>query len=423
MSVLPDRAPFRESRDFRLLWSSGLITFFGSMMTYVALPFQIKQLTGSYVAVGLLGVIELAPLVVFGLWGGALADAVDRRTMVLLAEVGALCCSLLLLGNALMPHPRVWVIYIVTFLFTCCDGLQRPSLDGLLPRVVRSDALASAAAWMSMRWTFASIVGTAAGGVIAAGAGPSMVFAIDAATFLLSAALLLRLRPSPAARDATKPSVRSIAEGAQYAASRPELIGTYVVDVIAMLFAFPNAIFPFLAPRFGHDYALGLLYAAGSVGSLFASATSGWTTRVHMHGRMVIAAATVWGVAIAAVGLSHSLWVTLLCLALAGAADMVSGLFRSLIWNQTIPDMLRGRLAGIEMLSYSLGPQLGQLRVSLFARWFGLPRALVSGGLLCIAGTSVSAVALRQFWRYDARTNVHAVAERERRAQLSESAE
>jgi MFS family permease len=416
MRLLPSTAPSRHSRDFRLLFSSGLITYFGSMMTFVALPLQIKELTGSYIAVGVLGIVELVPLIVMGLWGGALADAVDRKKMVLGAEIGAGFCAMLLLINALAPHPQVWVIYIVTLLFTCCDGLQRPSLDALVPRVVRHQDMAAASTWQSMRWQFGSIIGTASGGLIASNFGPHFVYAIDIATFIASAALLSRLRSSAPPAGASKPSIATILEGARYAASRPDLVGTYVVDIVAMLFAFPNAVFPFFADQFPQHYALGLLYSAGAIGAFIASITNGWAQHLHRHGRMIAIAAATWGAAIIATGFSRNLWLVVACLALAGAADMVSGIFRSTIWNQTIPDEMRGRLAGIELLSYSLGPQVGQLRASLFAQWFTLRRAIISGGVLCIAGTTISAATLRSFWNYDDRTSEHAQREREIRA-------
>ncbi len=423
MNVLPDRTPFRESRDFRLLFTSGLITYLGSMMTYVALPFQIKELTGSYVAVGILGVVDMVPLIVFGLWGGALADRMDRRTMVLVTEIGATLSALLLLLNALSRSPSVWLVYAAAFLFTCCSGLQRPSLEGLLPRVVRHEQLPAASAWMSTRWSITSIIGPAIGGIIIAGPGVAAVYAVDVMSFLMSIAALFRLRRSPASHEAALPTVAAIREGGRYARSRPDLMGTYIVDVIAMVFAFPYAVFPFLAQTYAEPYALGLLYSAGAVGALLVTATSRWTSSVNRHGRMVVFAAVTWGAAIAGVGLAHNLWLALLLLAVAGGADMVSGLFRSLIWNQTIPDQLRGRLAGIEMISYSVGPQAGHMRVSLFANWFGLSRALTSGGLLCMFGTTAAAAGLRSFWQYDVRTNEHAQREREARASRTTAAD
>lgn len=414
-----DTTALRSSREFRLLWSSGAVTFLGSMVTYVALPFQLKELTGSFVAVGLLGAIQLVPLIVFGLWGGALADALDRRRMVLLTEVGLLGCSTVLLLNAVAETPRVWVVYVVAAVFTTLDALQRPSLDSIVPRVVPADQLAGAAALQSLRFNVGMILGPALGGVVIAAHGVGWGYGIDVASYVLSLVLILRMRPVPAQPDAERPSLSSITDGIRYAWSRKDLLGTYVIDMVAMLLAFPVAVYPFVAERFPeHPWLLGMLYSALAIGSLIATLTSGWTRRVHRHGRAIAIAATVWGLAIAGFGLADQVWLLLLFLVLAGAADMISGVFRSVIWNMTIPDALRGRLAGIELLSYATGPQLGQVRVSSVAALTSLRFSIVSGGVLCAAATGALAGALPALWRYDDRTNEHAVNERARRASM-----
>lgn len=411
-----DTRPLRTSRDFRMLFTSGMVTYLGSMVTFVALPYQVAQLTGSYVAVGLLGAVELVPLVVFGLWGGALADARDRRRLVLGTEVVMLGLSGTLLVNSLADEPSVWLIYVVAMLFAAVDGLQRPSLEAIVPRVVAHDELAAAGALGSLRHQLGSIVGPALGGLLIAAFGPWSAYAFDAATFAISATALWQLRPVPPGAAAEPPSLRRIGEALAYARSRPDLLGTYLVDLAAMVLAFPYALLPFLAGDLGAPWVLGLLYSAGAVGSLLATLTSGWTGRVHHHGRAVIIAAIGWGLAIAGVGLTESVWVVLLMLGLAGAADMVSGLFRMLIWNQTIPDELRGRMAGIEMLSYSLGPQAGQVRATAVAQLTSLRVSLVSGGVLCAIVGAGLAACLPSLWRFDARTDPNAVRERALRA-------
>jgi MFS family permease len=381
----------------------------GSFVTYVCVPLQIKQLTGSYLAVGAVGAVELVPLIVFGLYGGVLADAVDRKTMVLAAEAGLGLLSVLLLVNSLLPHPTVWPIYVVAGLAAALDGLQRPSLDALLPRIVAHDQLTAAAALNAVRWTVGAIAGPALGGLIAATVGVTTAYTVDVATFLASVLLISGVRPVPPSTEAAKPSLRGLIEGIRYAWSRPELLGTYVVDMAAMFFAMPNAVYPFLADQMGAAWALGLMYGAGSVGSLMVTLTSGWASHVHRHGLMVVISAAVWGAAIAVAGVCGNIWLMLFFLALAGAADMVSGLFRSTIWNQTIPDPLRGRLAGIELLSYSVGPQLGQVRVAGMATWTGVRTSIWAGGTLCVAAVGALCVLLPSFVRYDARTNQHAV--------------
>lgn len=407
-----DVTPLRTSRDFRIIFASGLVTYLGSMITYVALPFQVAQLTGSYVAVGLIGLAELVPLIVFGLYGGALADSVDRKVMVIATEFASGVLVALLLVNSLLPTTQLWVLYAVAMMLAAVDGLQRPSLDAMIPRVVAHDQLAAASALVSLRWQLGSIVGPAIGGLLLSAGGAVAAYGVDVLTFAISIVLLLRLRSIRAVADADRPSLTHITDGMRYAWSRKDLLGTYAVDLIAMVFAFPYALFPFLAEDLGGAWTLGLLYSAGAIGSLIVTLTSGWTASVHRHGRAIVLAAAVWGLGIALVGVSQNLWWVLLFLAVAGGADMVSGIFRTVMWNQTIPDEVRGRMAGIELLSYSIGPLLGQLRSSTAASLTSLRMSFVSGGVLCIIGVGLAAVALPTLWRYDDRTSPDAMRER-----------
>lgn len=295
--------PLRSGGDFRLLWIQGLVTYFGSFMAMIALPLQIKELTGSPLAVGVMGAVELVPLVVFGLYGGALADAADRRKVILATEAGLGLLAVVLLVNSAMPAPMLWPLYVVAAGVSALAGLQRPALDSLMARIVPHEQLTAAAALNSLRWQFGAITGPAVAGVTVAYAGHATAYAVTVVTFAVSALLCLRLSPAPPARDNTKPSLRGIVEGAKYAWSRPVLLGTYAVDMAAMFFAFPNAIFPFLADDLHADWSLGLMYAADSVGSLVLGLTSGWTSRVRRHGLFVVFGAAVWGLAIAAAAL------------------------------------------------------------------------------------------------------------------------
>ena len=410
-----DITPLRTSRDFRVIFFSGVITYLGSMITYVALPFQVATLTGSYLAVGLIGLAELVPLIIFGLYGGALADSIDRKKMVIVTEVAAAVAVAVLLINSLLPSPQVWTLYVVAMLLSAIDGLQRPSLDAMIPRVVPHDQLPAAAALTSIRWQFGMIIGPAVGGLILAAGGPAAAYAVDVLTFLVSIVLLLRLHSIRADGSVERPSLRHVLDGMSYAWSRKDLMGTYAIDLIAMIFAFPYALFPFLAEQLGAPWALGLLYSAGAVGSLVVTLTSGWTGSVHRHGRAIVLAAMAWGLSIALVGVTTSLPAVLLFLALAGGADMISGMFRTVMWNQTIPDEVRGRMAGIEVLSYSIGPLLGQVRSSTAASLTSLRMSFISGGVLCIVGVALSAIALPSLWTYDDRTSPDAQRERERR--------
>jgi MFS family permease len=407
-----DLSPLRSSRDFRLLFAGSMVSFLGSMVTYVTVPFQVKELTGSLVAVGLLGAAELVPLVLFGLYGGALADVVDRRRMVVLSEIGLCALSSLLLLNALLPNPQVWPLYVIVALMAALDGLQRPSLEALVPRLLAPQQLPAAAALSSLRGNIGMIAGPALGGLVATTVSIAAAYALDVATFLASLIALSLMHAVPPTRGGERPTLRGIGEGLRYAWGRRELLGTYVVDLAAMFFAMPTALFPFLADELDASWALGLLYSAGSLGSLAATLTSGWTSHVHRHGQWVVFAAAAWGGSIALAGLANDVLWALVFLAMAGAADMVSGLFRLTMWNQTIPDQLRGRLAGIELLSYSVGPVLGQSRAGIVAAVTSVRTSIVSGGILCVAITALLAIALPALWRYDERTSPHAIRER-----------
>ncbi|MFE2034069.1 MFS transporter [Streptomyces scopuliridis] len=411
-AILPDLSPLRSSREFRLLWVQGLVTYFGSFMAMIALPLQIKDLTGSPLAVGAMGAVELVPLVIFGLYGGALADAVDRRKVILLTEAGLGVLAAVLLVNSLLPEPLLWPLYVVAAGVSALAGLQRPALDSLMARIVPHDQLTAAAALNALRWQLGAIAGPSLAGLVVAYAGHGTAYGVTILGFAVSVLLCLRLSPAPAAHDAEAPSLRGIVEGARYAWSRPVLLGTYAIDMAAMFFAFPNTIFPFLADDLDAEWSLGLMYAAGSVGSVVLSLTSGWTSRVRRHGLFVVFGAAGWGLAITAAGWFSNIWVVLVCLGLAGAGDMLSGLGRSTIWNQTIPEELRGRLAGIEVLSYSVGPQLGQIRAGATAGWTGTRPAIWGGGLACLASVGLLAAVLPRLVTYDAETDEDALRRR-----------
>ena len=383
------------------------------MITYVALPFQLKELTGSFIAVGLLGVVEIVPLIVFGLYGGVLADSVDRKKMIWATEAGALILVAVLLLNSLLASPSIGLIYIVAGLFAVVNGLQRPSMDAILPRLVNHEDLPAASALLSLRWQLGVIVGPTVGGLIFATFSVTVGFGLDIATYLLSLFFLWRVRSIPPLKEAEKPSLAALFDGIKYAMKRQDLRGTYIIDLAAMTLAMPMALYPFWADELQAPWALGMFYAAITVGSVIVTLTSGWIRTYRFHGRAVILAAMGWGLAIAASGLSNSLIIVLLCLTIAGASDMVSALFRGAIWNQTIPDELRGRLAGIELLSYSVGPLLGQLRAASVAAATTLSFSVTSGGLLCVVVVGFLAIFLPKMWKYDVETNEFAVRERE----------
>jgi MFS family permease len=404
-----DISPLKKYPDFRNLWASGLISYLGSMVTYVAIPFQIKELTNSYVAVGIVGAIEIIPLILFGLYGGVLADYVDRKKMVWATEAAALVLSGILLLNSLSSEPKVWVIYVMAGLFASVDGLQRPSADAILPRIVGHKDLPAASALMSLRWQMGVIIGPTIGGIVISTISISAGYGFDVFTFFISLLFLARVGSVPANPEAEKPSLRGLLDGIKYAFSRQDLTGTYLIDLAAMFFAMPTALYPFWADQLGAPWALGFLYAAVTVGSVVVTLTSGWIKTYRFHGRAIIWAAIGWGAAIALAGISNSLILVLLFLAIAGGADMISALFRGTIWNQTIPDNLRGRLAGIELLSYSIGPLAGQLRAASMAAATSLTFSVTAGGLICVFMVALLASFLPKLRKYDAETNEFAV--------------
>lgn len=403
-----DVRPLRASREFRLLFASQFVSFTGSMITFVAVPYQVYTLTHSSLAVGLLGLAELLPLVVLALVGGALADAFDRRRLMLLTEAALSGVSGLLALNALRPTPHLPTVYLLAGLSAGLAGLQRPARDALLPRLVARELLSAAAALSSLRGSIGMIGGPAVGGLLLAAFGLPATYLVDVLSFLVSLGLLLRMRPVPPPEGAAPPSLSGVLAGWRYARGRQELLGSYLVDMAAMFFGMPQALYPAMAEHFGGGRALGLLYAATAVGALGASLVSGWTARIHRHGLAIGAAATAWGVAILAFGVAHDLWLALAFLALAGGADAISGVFRSTLWNETIPDSLRGRLAAIEQLSYLSGPLLGNVESGLAASLFSVRVAVVSGGAACVVATLLITCALPGFLHYDARRWRHA---------------
>jgi MFS family permease len=399
-----DLTPLRTSRDFRLLYASRTVVALGTQATEVALLVQARQLTGSPLAVGLLGAVEVVPLVVFGLAGGVLADRFDRRRMIRWCEAGLGCCAGLLLLNALAARPMLWPLYAVTALMMALAALQRPSLDASIPRVVPREQVTAASALLSMSQNVSFLTGTTLGGILAVGPGPQWVYGMALAGFATSLGFLWLVRPLPApAGEHHKATGRAnIVAGLRYARRRQDLLGSYLADLAAMTLAYPNALFPFVAAGLHAPWAVGLMFAAPSVGALAVTVVSGWMGRVRRHGLAIAVSAAVWGLLITAFGLAPDLAAALGCLVLAGAADMVSGIFRDTLWNQTIPDALRGRMAGVELLSYGIGPSAGQIRSGAVARAGGVRFSLVSGGLLCAGAVGLVCLALPGFTRYRA---------------------
>jgi MFS family permease len=397
--MILDISPLLRNRDYRLVYTGQLVSAFGSMITYVAVPDQIWELTHSSFTVGLLGAVQLVPLLLFALLGGAYADSMDRRKLLIVSEVFLALGSLALAINSIVPRPSIVLIFVVSGVMSALNGFHRPALDALTPRLVDRDDLRAVSALSSLRFSLSAIAGPALGGFLIGRFGMISTYSIDCATYLVSIAALAAIHRMPPP-EGKKAGIHSILEGLRYARSRPELIGTYIVDMVAMTFAMPMALFPSMAENWGGAKSLGWLYSAMAMGFLASTVISGWSRKVDRHGVAVIAGATVWGIAIVALGFAPGFFTALLCLALAGAGDNVSAIFRGTIWNETIPGDLRGRLAGVEMISYLSGPLIGNVRAGWVASIASNRFSIVSGGIVCIAGILLCIPLLPAFWRY-----------------------
>lgn len=399
-SLALDLTPLKASRDFRLVYIGQFISYLGNAITYVVLPVQMYQLTHSSAAVGLLGVTEFVPTLALAFVGGALADATERRRLILACEIAMALCCVVLAANAWLPVSHTWVLFAGSAVLAGLNAIHRPALESVAPRLLPPELMPAVAALNGTRYSFTFIVGPGLAGVLAATAGPGVAYLVDGATFVAAALTTFLIRSVPPADGADRPSLRAVTEAWRYASGRQELIGTYALDLIAMFFGMPMALFPAIAEGFP-GASVGWFYSMMAVGPLAVSLTSGWTARVRRHGLAITLAVVVWGLAIVGFGLATNLWLALACLALAGAADSVSSLFRMTIWNQTIPNRLRGRMASIEMLSYLTGPCLGNAEAGLVAAAVGLRTSVVSGGVLCVAGAVVAAALLPRFISYD----------------------
>ncbi|HEV7473743.1 MAG TPA: MFS transporter [Pyrinomonadaceae bacterium] len=398
--MLIDISPLRISRDYRLLFFGQLISAFGTAMTFVVVPVQVYRLTGSTLLVGLLSASEFVLILLMAFVGGAYADFIDKRRMLRLTEIGQTAVTAILVGNTVLGQPRVWVLFVCASLHAGLAALQRPSFESLMQKIVPLELMSSVSALNSLRWNLTTILGPSLAGLIMARYGASTAYAIDLVSFgaSLTAVFLIRAVPSPTQIE-ERPNLKSVGEGLQYAWRRKEILGTYLIDMNAMFFGMPAALFPAMAAQFGAG-TVGFFYAAPSVGALLATLTSSWAKKVNRHGLLVAIAAALWGVAIILFGLAQNLYLALFCLALAGGFDMISAVFRMTIWSQTIPHHLRGRLAGLEMISYTSGPKLGDAEAGILATLFSVRTSIVSGGVLCVAGTAIISLLIPQFLRY-----------------------
>ncbi len=403
--MLIDITPLKISRDYRMLFFGQLISFFGSMMSFIILPWQMFKLTNSNEMVGYIYLAEFIPMVSLAFIGGALADALDKRKMLRLTEIGQTLVTVILLVNSLSPAPHIWVLYLAAALHAGLAALQRPAFESLIQKIIPDELMSAVSALNSLRYNFGAIIAPSLAGIIISQFSVSSVYIIDLATFIASVFAVFAISAVPSPENAERPSLKSIIAGCRYALSRQELLGTYLIDICAMFFAFPQALYPALAVIYGEKY-LGLFPAALAIGMLAASLTSGWTKKIHKHGLFVSVAAVFWGVGIIFFGMANSIWIALFFLAMAGFGDMISGIFRGTIWNQTIPNYLRGRLASLEMISYLTGPMLGGAKMGIVAERFDVRTAIVSGGILCVVAVVLSSLLLPKFITYDGREGI-----------------
>lgn len=404
-----DLRPLRR-RHFRNLWLGQAISSIGAEIAVVAVPYQAYTLTHSTAVVGLLGLASLVPLLVVPLVGGALADAVDRRTVLLRTETGMALVAGLFLVNSLLAHPRVWALFVLQALAVGIFSLGRPAMATLTPRLVPDEELEAAMAVENVYGSLAAVGGPALGGLLIAAAGVPWTYASDLVTYAASfvaLALLPRFAPS---EDVNRPSVHSIVEGFRFLISRQALLGIFAVDTSAMVFGMPSALFPAIALHQlgGNAATVGYLYAAPYAGALIGSLVSGWISYVRRQGIAVTIAACTWGAAIAGFGFATSLWPALVLLAIAGGADFFSAVLRSTMLVRVTPRHLLGRLSGIEFAQVASAPNLGDVEAGVLASLTSIRFSVVSGGVFCIIGCVAVTIALPGFRRYDARATAAA---------------
>jgi MFS family permease len=399
-----DLGPLRRYPAFRRLFIGQTISTFGSEIAAVAAPYQLYSLTHSTLQVGLLSLCELFPLLTLTIAGGAIADAVDRRRLLFVTETLLAFVAAGFAVNAALPHPRIWAIYLLVTLAMSFFSLGVAGMNTVIPRLVEPHELLTANAIENVYGSTTNVAGPALGGALIALLGLTGAYALDAATFAASLWSIWRLPPMVPAHDAERPSLRTVKEGFRFVRVKRVLLGMFLVDSNAMVFGMPRALFPALALKRFHGGAgiLGLMYAAPYAGALTASVLSGWIRHVRRQGLVVAIAAALWGVAIAGFGFSTSLWIGLVLLAAAGAADNVSAVLRgTILWTVT-PDHLRGRVSGIEFAQVAATPALGNVEAGVLASLTSVRFSIVSGGLACVAGTFVVALAVPVLLQYDA---------------------
>jgi MFS family permease len=401
--LLADLSPLKV-RDFRLLFAGSGVSYLGRQLTVVAIPYQVFLITRSSLAVGMVGLVTVVPLVTLSLAGGAIADAVDRRKLLLVTQLLSASTSAGLALNAMSPSPRLWPIYALAALSAGLAGVDLPARNAIIPRLVGRELFPSAAALGQIQFQTGQVVGPALAGVIISQISLAAAYWLDVVSFGAAVAAVLAIAPQPPEGGGTRASLASIGEGLRYLKGRRLLISTFLIDIDAMVFGMPRALFPAIGTEiFGGGAAtVGMLYAAPGAGALLGALTTGWVGRVRHQGRAVIVAVIVWGAAIAGFGVATWLPLGLALLAVAGAADVISAVFRNTILQLSVPDALRGRLLSVHIAVVTGGPQIGDAEAGAVAALTSPRVSVVSGGLACIAGALLLVRLVPELARYDA---------------------
>lgn len=401
--MLIDISPLKKYSDFRWLYFGQFVSLIGSMVSYVAVPYQVYHLTKDNAVVGLLGIVQFVPLLLFSMLGGTYADRLNRQKLLIWSEVLMVIITLLFAVNGLRETPSITLIFVLVAILQALNGFHRPAMEAITQQMVKREDYPPVGVLASFRYSVCAIVGPSIGGIVIAKLGIAEAYLIDAVTFLLAIFCLVKMTKIPDAPASKKTPIEDMKDGWKYAISKPELVGTYVIDIVAMLFAYPIALYPAMSEMWGGtngaQYA-GWLFASMSVGAVLATLVSGWSNKVKLRGRGVVISAIFWGVFIIGAGYSKNFIFTFLCLVFAGMADMFSALFRKVIWNETIPNHMRGRLSGIEMISYMSGPLLGNARAGYIASKTSVGFSLWSGGYACVFAVVLTAFLLPKFWTY-----------------------
>lgn len=397
--------PLVHNHDFRWLYFGQFISFIGSMITYVAVPYQVYQLTKSSLIVGLLGSAQLIPLLFTSLYGGSLADSMDRRKILIGSEIVLILVLMGLAINSRLENPSYILIFVLSAISSAVTGFHRPAMTALTPQVVAAEDLPAIAALGGLQYSVGAIVGPAIAGFVISQYGISAAYFIDIATFLFALFALIKMKSIPAFEGIASAGFSSVVEGLRYAKSRSDLMGTYIVDIVAMLFAMPMALYPAMAEAWGGASSAGWLYAAMPLGAIVTSLLSRYAHVTARHGAAIILSATVWGIGIAALAFAQQLWLAVFCLAIAGFGDAVSAIYRQTIWNSTIPTHFRGRLAGVEMLSYMSGPLLGNARAGFMATAWSPFVSIFVGAVVCTVCCLACIWVFPLLWNYRAQTS------------------